>query len=164
MKCDDCCQRGGNNFDFPHADPNAVTDFQFFVPGENNMIVVTYVKDGVLYFSSSFDCGKTFGSPRQLLTLKGGITQMQLMAKGDHMVVAFIETIDNKRYRRALAGSLNQNENSFSFRVCESETASENVGSVSVTICDPPGEFKSIDHAFSLESDGSWTHRCQGHG
>jgi hypothetical protein len=162
---DDCCKDGGDNFNFDLVDLNEVTVLQFFASGENNMIGVTYIKDGVLYFSYSFDCGKAFSSPQQLLSLQGSVTPLQFLAKGDLVVMAFIETIDNKRYKRAVAGSLNPKENAFSFRVCQSSPPSENLNNVSLTFCeDPPGTVKSFDHTFLVERDGAITHNCEGHG
>ncbi len=169
MTCDDCCQQGGVIFDFPHVDLNTVSNLQFIVPGENNMISVTYVKDGALYFSYSFDCGNTFSPPQEMLSISGSITPMQFMAKGEHMVMAFIETIGDTRYKRAITGQLNPNQSSYALRVCEASPPNGSVGSVlnsvSVTVCDPPlGGMKSYDHIFMVNRNGSVSHTCQGHG
>ncbi|WP_148686370.1 hypothetical protein [Candidatus Nitrosocosmicus hydrocola] len=172
MPCNDCCQEGGVNFDFPHVDLSTVSSLQFIVPGENNMICVSYVKDGALYFSYSFDCGATFNPPQEQMSIAGSITPMQFMAKGEHMVMAFIETIGDKRYKRAIAGQINPTQSSVALRVCEasnppnrSESSESIVSSVSVTVCEPPlGGMKSYDHVFLINIDGSVTHTCQGHG
>ncbi len=164
MKCDDCCSEGGNNFVFNHANLYNLPFKKFHVAGENNMISITYIKDGVLYISNSFDCGETWSSPQQIYQVKGDVTELEFMAKGDHMVVAFIETIDNKHYKRAFSGSLNSTENTLSFRACESSPPNENLNNLQVTICDPPGKFKSYDHSFGVERNGTITHNCEGHG
>jgi hypothetical protein len=165
MPCNNCCQEGGVHFDFPHVDLKTVSSLQFIVPGENNMICISYVKDGALYFSYSFDCGATFSPPEEKMSITGSIAPMQFMAKGEHMVMAFIETIGDKQYKRAIAGQVNPNQNSVALKVCEASPPDRSVCSVSVTVCDPPlGGIKSYDHVFLLNSDGSVTHTCQGHG
>jgi hypothetical protein len=79
--------------------------------------------------------------------------------------MAFVETIDNKRYKRAVSGSLNSKVNTFSFRNCQSSQPDGDLLNVSLSFCeDPSGSGQSFDHIFISERDGTITHICEGHG
>ena len=73
-------------------------------------------KDIILYFSINFDGGKTFKSLIKLFTLEGTVEDIQFLEKDDQFVISLKETISNQDYKRAISGSLNAKEKSFSFK------------------------------------------------
>ncbi len=101
--------------DFDLVDLSKATDVRFFA-GKNLRIFVAYIKDSILYFSISFDGGKTFKSPIELSTLEGTVWDIQFLEKDDQFVIALKETISNQDYKGAISGSLNAKEKSFSFK------------------------------------------------
>ena len=90
---------------------------QFFV-AEGSTILVTYTKDGSLYTAVSFDSGHRFAEPRRIMEMNGDLREMKVLAKGRQFVVATVERLLRKDVKRAVAGWIKPEEQSFSFKQC----------------------------------------------
>ena len=80
---------------------------------------MTFIKDGSLYLTISFDCGQTFEEPRKIADVNSeAITDIQVLAREDQFVVAIKERLGEQDYKRAFSGKINANLRNFTFREC----------------------------------------------
>jgi hypothetical protein len=148
--------------DFDLVDLSKATDVRFFA-GNGSRIFVVYIKDSILYFSISFDGGKTFSSSVKLFTLEGTVGDIQFLEKDDQFVIALKETISNQDYKRAISGSLSTKEKSFSFKECNKTKINGKLLNISLSFRKhDSGRDQSIDHTFILQ-DNKINHCQEGH-
>lgn len=155
-----CCN---SCFEFSRA---GLQNVKFYVAG-GTAIVVTYTKDGVVYTRISFDCGATFGEPKQILVLKGQLKTLEVLAKEDQFVVAIVERASGKDIKRAVAGHIRGNENDFDFRECDKTEERDEIINVSLGFREnenKPGTEESVDYVFYRNPRGQTCLSCQGHG
>jgi hypothetical protein len=89
-----------------------------FLVAEGSTILATYTKDGSLYTAVSFDSGHRFTEPRRIMEMNGDLREMKVLAKGRQFVVATVEHLLRKDVKRAVAGWIKPEEQSFSFKQC----------------------------------------------
>ncbi len=148
--------------DFDLIDLSKATDVRFFA-GNGSRIFVVYIKDSILYFSISFDGGKTFSSSKKLFTFEGTAGDIQFLEKDDQFVIALKETISNQDYKRAISGSLNTKEKSFSFKECNKTKIDGKLLNISLSFRKhDSGRDQSVDHTFILK-DNRINHCQEGH-
>ncbi len=96
-----CC---GQCFDFTLADLE--NDFVFFYYAGDNTIIVAYVKDGDLYFTVSYDCGRNFETPSGPIPIEGTLINLQIAAKDFQFVIAFLVRDDEtgQIVKKAISG------------------------------------------------------------
>jgi hypothetical protein len=106
------CDKASFNFDITGKE-----NVQFLV-AEGSTILVTYIKDGSLYNAASFDSGHKFTEPRRIMEMKGDLREIKGLAKGRQFVIATVERLPKKDVKRAFAGWIKPEEQSFSFKQC----------------------------------------------
>lgn len=106
------CDKASFNFDITGKE-----NVQFLV-AEGSTILVTYTKDGSFYNAVSFDSGHKFTEPRRIMEKNGDLREMKVLAKGRQFVVATVESLHKKDVKRAVAGWIKPEEQSFSFKQC----------------------------------------------
>jgi hypothetical protein len=89
-----------------------------FNVAEGSIILVTYTNDGSFYNAISFDSGHKFTEPIRILEKNGELKEMKVLAKGRQFVVAIVERLSKKDVKRAVAGWIKPEEETFSFRQC----------------------------------------------
>jgi hypothetical protein len=106
------CDKASFNFDIAEKE-----NVQFLV-AEGSTILVTYTRDGSVYSAISFDSGHMFTEPRRIMEMNGDLREMKVLAKGRQFVVATVERLNRKDVKRAVAGWIKPEEQSFSFKQC----------------------------------------------
>lgn len=112
MHSSNICDKASFNFDITGKE-----NVQFLV-SEGSTILVTYTKDGSLYNAASFDGGHMFTEPRRIMEMNGDLREIKGLAKGRQFVVATVERLHKKDVKRAVAGWIKPEEQSFSFKQC----------------------------------------------
>jgi hypothetical protein len=112
MYSDNICDKASFNFDITGKE-----NVQFLV-AEGSTILVTYIKDGSLYNAASFDSGHKFTEPRRIMEMNGDLREIKGLAKGRQFVIATVERLPKKDVKRAVAGWIKPEEQSFSFKQC----------------------------------------------
>jgi hypothetical protein len=167
MQCGDgtlCC--GATfQFDFTGIDPATV---RFYAFEGTHIILVVYVKDGILYFSISFDCGKTFHEPKRLAEVRGMIKEIQILASEDKFVVAFKESIKGQDSKRAISGEIDARAETFVSKECiEYQPKGREIINVALGIRKLLGghdnECETVDYVF-IRDGNTMSLECQGHG
>jgi len=181
-----CC---GHCFKLDIINPEEVSDLTFHaVGGTSTIITVTYVKDGQLYFSISYDCEQTFEPPEEVMPIAGILKDIQILTKGDQFVVTLkIEDNESKRdikkavsgwiyaekidSKKASSGYIYSKRNKFSYKACtvREPKAKGKLINVSLSFREyvdkETGERgeESVDHSFYLDDDGNICMDCDGH-
>jgi hypothetical protein len=167
MQCGDgtlCC--GAEfQFDFTGIDPAMV---RFYAFEGTRIILVVYIKDGTLFFSISFDCGKKFHEPKSIVEIRGIVKDIQILASEDKFVVAFMESIKGQDSKRAISGVLDANAETFVSRECvEYQPKGREIINVALGIRKMPtghdGECETVDYVF-IRDGNTMSLECQGHG
>jgi hypothetical protein len=147
-----------------------------FFDMEGTTILVTYTKDGSIYKRISFDCGQTFQEPIKIMDIQGDLKDIKVLAKNNKFVVATIESISNKDIARAVAGSIDPNQKSFTFRECtRKERIKEGRGKIiNISLGFRPYQpenqesaanlEESCDTSFEMMPNGEICIECHGHG
>jgi hypothetical protein len=112
MYSSNICDKASINFDIGGKE-----NVQFNA-AEGSIILVTYTIDGSFYNAVSFDSGHRFTAPKRILEKNGDLKEMKVLAKGRQFVVAIVERLSEKDVKRAVAGWMNPEEETFSFRQC----------------------------------------------
>ena len=166
MQCGDgdlCC--GAEfQFDFTGIDPATV---RFYAFEGTRIILVVYIKDGVLYFSISFDCGKTFQEPKSIVEVRGIIKDIQILASEDKFVVAIKESLKGQDFKRAISGKIDSRAETCVSRECiEYRPEGSEIINVALGIRKSPGgqdECETVDYVF-IRDGNTISLECQGHG
>ena len=164
MECGEgslCCG-ASFNFDFTGIDPASVV---FYAIGGTKIILVAFVKEGSLYFSISFDCGKTFEQFNKVADAKGIIKDMQILASEEQFVIALKETVGNQDYKRAISGKINSNDRAFSSKECVTYAPKGSLVSISLGFrrFENTDQCESVDYVF-IRDGNTISLECQGHG
>jgi hypothetical protein len=177
----ECC---GECFDFDVVNLDEVSDFKFYAGG-GKIIIVVYVKDGSLFFSISYDCGKTFEPPEEITLIGGTVSNIDVLTKGDQFVVALkVNEADTKKdVKRVISGWIfgdkktegisneykHSKRNAFLYKPCAIPQRSGRFLNTSLSFRhyfdDKTGEDgeESVDHDFYLDDDGKICMDCNGH-
>ena len=100
-----CC---GSRFRFEYEDLRSLRPNISIRPIGTHGILIMYVKDGKLYYSVSFDCGKTFSEPKVIFEVNGTVMSIQIDDKDRDVVVGML-IFDNKTrqpIKKAATGEL----------------------------------------------------------
>jgi hypothetical protein len=89
-----------------------------FSAADGAIILATYTVEGSFYSAVSFDGGHKFTQPRRILGKNGDLKEMKVLAKGRQFVVAIVERLSEKDVKRAVAGWMDPQDETFSFRQC----------------------------------------------
>jgi hypothetical protein len=170
-----CCNRC---FDFSLE---GLENVEFYA-GEGSRILVTYTKDGSIYHAISFDCGRTFSDPRKIMDIKGKLREMKVLAKGNQFVVATLEREFKNDIKRAVAGMIDPDKETFTFKECTRHQKDKILNlSLGFRPYDPTGQQsepkegseaeqnttpkeESVDHVFYMDENGKICMECHGHG
>jgi hypothetical protein len=151
-------------FDFEKADPGSVNFYAF---EGTNVIMVVYTKNGKLYFDISFDCGKTFQGPKNMLDLRGEVNDIQILASEDKFVVALKESAKGQVSKRAISGIINHKDQTYISKECtDFQPKGREITNIALGIRKwegHPGECETVDYVF-IKDGNTMSLECQGHG
>lgn len=164
-----CC---GECFIFKWTDLTQVSNLRFYSAGES-VIIVTYVKDGRLYVSVSFNCGGSFLEPRVVIPEIGGIIKdIQIAAKDNQFVIALM-IHDEKSFndiKKAVSGTIESGKVDFSCKECVKHEVKGKLINIAVGFrpwYNPEtknleGE-ESVDYNYYFGDNGEICLDCNGH-
>jgi hypothetical protein len=97
-----CC---GEHFKFDIEDIHKISNLFFYYAG-NNTILATYSKNEKMYLTISYDCGKTFEPPEEIMEINGTITNRQVLSKGHQFVIGvqIHDSRTNAEIKKAVSG------------------------------------------------------------
>lgn len=169
-----CC---GVRFRFPYEDLRSLRPNISIRPIGTHGILIMYVKNGKLYYSLSFDCGKFFSEPQIIFEIEGTVISMQINDRDNDVVVGLL-IFDNKRgttYKKAATGEI-KNNRELVLKECTKPVITENPISVSVGFrpwvnpeTDQFDDYESVDYVSQLvnsddKDKGQWIRLdCHGH-
>ena len=163
-----CC---GVCFPLDIVNIEEVTNLMFY-PAGGNVIIVTYVKDGKLYFSISFNCGLEWQNPIEVLNIGGKIKDMQINAKNKQFVIVLVvnDSITGKDVKKAVSGEIDQKNYKFECKECVKHEAKGRLINVSTGFrpwFNPDtkkveGE-ESVDFTYEVNENGEICLTCNGH-
>lgn len=163
-----CC---GVCFPFSIVDINEVTDLRFY-PAGGNVVIVTYVKDGKLYFSISFNCGVEWQQPIEVLKIGGVVHDMQISAKDRQFVIVMSvkEEGSGKHVKKAVSGKIDNQNFKFDIKECvrhEPRGRLINIATGFRPWFNPSsgrieGE-ESVDFTYEVNENGEICLTCNGH-
>jgi hypothetical protein len=165
------CDKASINFDIKGKE-----NVQFNT-AEGSTILVTYTIEGSFYNAVSFDSGHKFTEPKRILEKNGDLKEMKVLAKGRQFVVAIVERLSEKDVKRAVAGWMNPEEETFYFRQCNTYVYDQ---IVNISLGFRPFEFgeieaserkieygandESVDYVFYRDGELNIKIDVQGHG
>lgn len=163
-----CC---GVCFPFKIVNVEEVTNLMFY-PGGGNVVIVTYVKDGKLYFSISFDCGLNWQEPREVLEIGGNVKDIQISAKDKQFVIVLVvnDSATGKDVKKAVSGEIDKQNYKFDCKECVKHEAKGRLIN-SATGFRPwfnPNTRKiegeeSVDFTYEINENGEICLTCNGH-
>jgi hypothetical protein len=148
-----------------------------FSAAEGSTILVTYTNGGSFYNAVSYDSGHKFTESRRIMEKNGELKEMKVLAKGRQYVVAIVERLFEKDVKRAVAGWMHPEKETFSFKQC---TTFEYEKVVNISLGFRPYESgkekasegknenganeESVDYVFYRDGDFNIKIDVQGHG
>lgn len=125
-----CC---GSRFRFEYEDLRSLRPNVSIRPIGIRGILILYVKDGKLYYSVSFDCGKTFSEPIVLFELGGTLVSIQIDSRERDVVVGLLisDNQSNQSVKKAATGEITEDGKLY-LRECTKQPITDNPLSVSV--------------------------------
>ncbi|MEP6576473.1 MAG: hypothetical protein ABJB85_08610 [Nitrososphaerota archaeon] len=134
------------------------------------LILVVYIKDGVLYVSVSFDCGQHFIKPIRIGDIKGSVKDIQILSRENQFVIAVMEAIGNENHKRAISGWVDTEKHAFFHKECSTDLIKGSLLSISLGFRkyipkanEPAHTYESVDYKFVKIGD-QITVYCCGHG
>jgi hypothetical protein len=135
-----------------------------FHAANDEIILATYVKDGYLYLTMSFDRGVKFVNAERILMLKGDLNDVQALVKDRQFVVAIKESISGIDHKRAVAGWIFFEENTFKFKECTESEIEGKIINISLGFNQvAPGKYESVDYVFYQNAQGKVCMIAAGH-
>jgi hypothetical protein len=176
MPLNQCC---GTKFRFEYEDLRSLRPNISIRPIGIRGILIMYVKDGKLYYSVSFDCGKTFSEPQVIFDINGTVLTMQIDDKDKEVVVGLLILDDKTRQtvKKAATGEITD-DGRLDLRQCAQPVLTDNPLSVTVGFrpwLNPKTNqldgYESVDYVSQIvtsndkdEGKGSWIKLdCHGH-
>ncbi len=163
-----CC---GVCFPFEIVNIEEVTSLTFY-PAGGNVVIVTYVKDGKLYFSISFNCGVKWQEPRVVLEVGGTVKDLQIAAKDKQFVIVLMvnEAATGKNVKKAVSGEIDQQNYSVDCKECVKHEAKGRLINIATgfrpwfnpSTCKIEGE-ESVDFTYEINENGEICLTCNGH-
>lgn len=138
-----CC---GGHFTFNTAN---TTNLFFYYAG-NCTIMATYEKNGKAYLSISYDCGKTFEPPEEIMTISGKITNLQVLSKGHQFVIAaqIQDSGTGKEIKQAVSGWIDSKKMTASFKSDEYTSSKNEKFCFKSCTVDRPSKLINVSLAF----------------
>jgi hypothetical protein len=153
-------QSESNLFNFDLTGLKNVT----FHAANDDTILVTYVKDGSLHLSVSFNRGIQFVQAEKILQIKGDLNDVQVLAKDTQFVVAIKETVSDTAHKRAVAGWMFPKEGAFRFKECTESRVEGKIVNISLGFREiSEGKYESVDYVFYLDNGGRVSMVATGH-
>ena len=163
-----CC---GVCFKFEYEDLQQVSNLKFYSVGET-ILIMTYVKDGNLYFSISFNCGQSFLKPRKVMEIGGTVKDIQISAKDKQFVVALMinDEITKKDIKKAISGTIDQQNYTFDCKECVKQEVKGKLINIAVGFrpwYNPSSKTiegeESVDFNYYFDDNGEICLECNGH-
>lgn len=162
-----CC---GVCFKFDIVNVSEISNLTFYSAG-GHVIIVTYVKDGKLLLSISFDCGQHFQKPIEVMSV-GEVTYTQISAKDNQFVVVLMVNDPNTKtnMKKAVSGQIDRGKLTFNCKECVNHVVKGRLINISAGFrpsLDPStgkidGE-ESVDFNYYFNEQGEVCLDCNGH-
>lgn len=138
-----CC---GGHFTFNTAN---LTNLFFYYAG-NCTIIATYEQNGKVYLSISYDCGKTFEPPEEIMTVNGKITNLQVLSRGHQFVIAaqIQDSETGKDIKQAVSGWIDSKKMTASFKADEYTSSKNDKFCFKSCTVDRPSKLINVSLAF----------------
>jgi len=163
-----CC---GVCFKFDIVDVNEISNLTFYSAG-GSVIIVTYVKDGKLYLSISFDCGQHFEKPIEVMEIGGIVMYTQILAKENQFVIVLMvaDEKNNTTVKKAVSGQIDRGKLTFNWKECVNHKVTGKLINIAAGFRpsrDPTtgkidGE-ESVDFNYYFNENGDVCLDCNGH-
>jgi hypothetical protein len=163
-----CC---GLCFKFDIVNVNEISNLTFYSAG-GSVVIVTYVKDGKLYFSISFDCGQHFQKPTQVMDIGGTINYIQIQAKENQFVIVLMinDAITKKNLKKAVSGEINRGNFTFNCKECVKHEVKGKLINIAAgfrpSLNPATGKIdgeESVDFSYYFNENGDVCLDCNGH-
>lgn len=150
-------------FKFEGVNLEEVSYYKFHAAGGKKIMLV-YLKDGHVYISISFDCGKTWLEPKTALEVAGKIEDIQFLTKDSQYVISLLESVSGRIDKRVIAGNIDFNNYTINYRECEKHEPKGKLLGVSLGFREKDDKNEeSVDYEFT-EENGEICVECFGHG
>lgn len=146
---------------------SGISHLQFYAAG-GSIIIVTFVKNGRVFMSISFDCGNHFQDPIEILQIEGKVENIQILANVEKFVIGVLERDkSNQLCKRAVSGAIEKDKQTYAHKECEKFIPKKgrivNVSFGFRKFAPDPKLYESVDYDFSIDDDEVCI-ECQGHG
>jgi hypothetical protein len=163
-----CC---GVCFKFDIVNVNEISNLTFYSAG-GNVVIVTYVKDGKLYLSVSFDCGTHWQKPVLVMDVGGTVNHTQILAKENQFVIVLMinDSITKQNVKKAVSGEINRANASIKWKECVKNSGKGKIINISAGFHPSrnPNNGKidgesSVDFTFYFNDNGDVCLECNDH-
>jgi len=152
-------------FNFDIEDIKDITNLKFYTNGGSKILAI-YAKQVDVYLSVSRNYGQSFDQSQKVMEISGEIVDVQMLMKNDQFVIAIQEKISGVHHKRTISGWINDENQSFSYKLCPKQEIKGELLNVSLSFRElAPGRYESVDHLFYRNKDDicveSMGHPCK---